>query len=235
MRRIRRAATVVIAGVMLQTCGDNRGPTAPTTSSPVVRGTVLDFQTQTPIAGAAVRVGADPFAGGAETVADVNGRDSLPQPPHTGMFYYFAINNSPAGRGYPAGANYRGDLLVDTGTCVSRYGVVIDGRTLRPIAGASVGFSANTLATTSRDGWYRIDWGCPSSGTIGFNTTFLSASHSSYTSQQQIYWPRHSACSATRFPSRVEIAGCARQKNRGLAPYRRWQPAALGAMMKRHG
>jgi hypothetical protein len=182
MRRIRRAATVVVAVVTLQACNDNRGPTAPTPRSPVVRGTALDFQTQTPISGAVVRVGTDPFTGGAETVSDANGRYSLPQPPHTGMFYYFTINNSYAGRGYPAGANYRGDLLIDTGTCVSRYGVVIDARTLRPIAGASVG----SLATTSSDGWYRIDWGCPSSGTIGFNTTFLSANHSSYISQQQV-------------------------------------------------
>lgn len=182
MPRIRRAPTVVIAVVMLQACDENRGPTSPTPSSPVVRGTVLDFQTQTPISGAVVRVGRDPVAGGAETVTDANGRYSLPQPPHTGMFYYFAINNSPAGRGHPAGANYRGDVLVDTGTCVSRYGVVTDARTLRPIAGASVG----SLATTSSDGWYRIDWGCPPSGTIGFNTTFLSASHPSYISQQQV-------------------------------------------------
>ena len=134
------------------------------------------------MAGAVVRLGTDPLAGGAEAVTDSSGRYSLPQPPHTGMFYYFAVNNSPAGRGYPAGVDYRGDLLIDAGTCVARYGLVIDARTLRPIAGASVGSGA----TTSGDGWYRIDWGCPSSGTIGFNTTFLTASHASYISQQQV-------------------------------------------------
>jgi hypothetical protein len=171
-----------VAVVTLHACNTNRGPTAPTPSSAVVRGTALDFQTQTPISGAIVRVSTDPFGGGAETVTDSNGRYTLPQPPHTGMFYYFAINNSPVGRGYPAGANYRGDLLIDGGTCVSRFGVVIDARTLRPIARASVG----SVATTSSDGWYRIDWGCPSSGTIGFNTSFLSASHSSYISQQEV-------------------------------------------------
>jgi len=185
MPRIRRVAPVLIAVVTLHACDEGR-PTAPTPSSPVVRGTVLDFQTQTPIAGAVVRLGTDPFAGGAETVTDATGRYALPQPAHTGIFYYFAVNNSPAGRGYPAGATYRGDLLLETGTCVSRYGVVIDARTVRPIAGAAVGYPGNTLATTSSDGWYRIDWGCPSSGTIGFNTAFLYASHPSYTMQQQV-------------------------------------------------
>ena len=187
MPPLRRAATAVVAVVTLHACNNNRGPTAPTPTSAVVRGTALDFQTQTPISGAIVRVSTDPFAGGAETVTDSNGRYTLPQPPHTGMFYYFAINNSPAGRGYPAGANYRGDLLIDGGTCVSRYGVVIDARTLRPIAGASLGSSpVGWSATTSGDGWYRIDGGCPSSGTIGFNTTFLTASHPSHISQQQV-------------------------------------------------
>ncbi len=185
MARIVRGAAVLIAVVTLHACGDDGVPTAPT--PPLVQGTVLDFQTQTPISGAIVRVGSDPVADGAGTVTDANGRYSLPQPQYTGMFYYFAVNNSFAGRGYPAGTNYRGDLLVDTGTCVSRYGVVMDARTLRPIAGASVAlFFGSTHTTTSSDGWYRIDWGCPSSGTIGSNTIFLVASHPSYTSQQQI-------------------------------------------------
>jgi hypothetical protein len=183
MARIRQgAAGVFTLVVMLQACDDRSGPTAPTPSQAVVRGTVLGFHAQTPIAGAIVRVGTDPFAGGAEALTDSNGRYSLPLPTHTGMFYYFAVNNSPVGRGYPVGDNYRGDLLMDGGTCVARYGVVINARTLRPIAGASVGSSA----TTASDGWYRIDWGCPSSGTIGFNTTLLTATHPSYTSQQQV-------------------------------------------------
>ena len=188
MAGIRQAATVVLSVVVvLQACNDRRGSTASTPSPPAVRGTVLDFQTQAPIAGAVVRVGTDPFVGGAETVTDSNGRYSLPQPPHTGMSYYFAVNNAPAGRGYPAGTSYRGDLLIDTGTCVARYGVVIDARTLRPIAGASLASGPfGWSGTTSGDGWYRIDGGCSSSGTIGFNTTFLTASHPSYISQPQV-------------------------------------------------
>jgi hypothetical protein len=185
MRRMRRIVTVAAVLLTLSACDEDRRPTSPTPNPAVVRGTVLDFQTQAPVSGAVVRVGTDPVAGGAETVTDAGGNYSLPQPPYTGMFYYFAVNNSFAGRGYPAGASYRGDLLVDTGTCVSRYGVVIDSTTLRPIAAASVGLGT-TLTATSSDGWYRIDWGCPSTGTIGFNTTFLGASHPSYTSQQQV-------------------------------------------------
>lgn len=182
MRRIHRVSTAVIALVMLQACDDNRGPTSPTPSSPGIRGTVLDFHTQTPISGALVRVTTEPRGGGTEAVTDVDGRYSLPLPPHIGRPYYFVVNNSHAGSAYPVGSNYRGDLLVDTGTCVSRYGVVADARTLRPIAGASVGSNV----TTTSDGWYRIDWGCPSSGTIGINTTFLGVSHPRYIKKSQV-------------------------------------------------
>lgn len=188
MPPVLRATAVLIALLTMHACGDQ--PTAPSPNPPLVRGTVLDFQTQTPISGAVVRLGTNPVAGGSGTVTDANGRYSLPQPPDTGRFYYFSVNNLSVGYGHPGAANYRGDLLVDTGTCVARYGVVMDARTLRPIGDAAVGFVApfvsTTASTTTSDGWYRIDLGCPSSGTIGFNTTFISASHPRYTSKQQI-------------------------------------------------
>lgn len=182
-------AVFVFALLMLEGCEGTSGPTEPTPSAPVVppsvpvvRGTVVDFQTQTPISGGIVRVSTGPLSTvAAEAVTDANGRYSFAQPQHTGMSYSFSVNNSPAGRGYPAGPNYRGDLLVDAGTCISRYGVVLDARTLRPIAGASVGSAG---AVTSIDGWYRIDWGCPSSGSVGFNTTFLRATHPNYISPE---------------------------------------------------
>jgi hypothetical protein len=132
-----------------------------------------------------VRVGTE-ISGGTEIVTDVNGRYTLPQPPHTGQPYYFTVNDTLIGRGYPVGEDYRGDLLVNPGTCVSRYGVVIDTRTLQPLAEVSLAILTNTLATTRINGWYRIDWGCPASGWVGFNTTFLRASHPNYHSHDAL-------------------------------------------------
>ncbi len=36
------------------------------------------------------------------------------------------------------------------------------------------------------DGWYRIDLGCPATGTIGFNTTFMTVTHPNYAKREQV-------------------------------------------------
>lgn len=192
MYRIVGTAGAMMAALALQACDGDRVPAAPSPSVPttpvtprVVRGTVLDFQTQAPLANAVVRVGTQ-ISGGTEVVTDVTGRYSMPQPPHSGQSYYFTVNDTLVGRGYPVGADYRGDLLVNPGTCVARYGVVIDARTLQPLAEVSLAIFTNTLATTGTDGWYRVDWGCPASGWVGFNTTFLRASHPNYFSRDEL-------------------------------------------------
>jgi len=64
----------------------------------------------------------------------------------------------------------RGDLLVNPGPCVARYGVIADANSHRPLAGVTVKLGGRS-ATSESDGWYRIDLGC--SGGIGFNTTFI--------------------------------------------------------------
>jgi hypothetical protein len=83
------------------------------------------------------------------------------------------------------GSGYRGDLLVRGGTCISRYGTLADARTLRPVGGATVSLGGQT-AISEPDGWYRIDLGCPSTGTIGFNTTFMRVSHPNYAMREQV-------------------------------------------------
>src|SRR5688500_8958843 len=139
--------TVVLS---LAACGRDREPgaTTPTspTPAPIVSGIVLDFQTSQPIPGAVVGFATGigfpgPPAGMTETaVTDTNGRYSLTEPPSRGdppAGYYFVVNNQIIGRGYPRSTNYRADVAVDRGKCVSRYGMVLDSRTYAPIVGAS--------------------------------------------------------------------------------------------------
>jgi hypothetical protein len=76
-------------------------------------------------------------------------------------------------------AGYRGDLFVRPGTCVTRYGIVADNETLRPVANATVTLLASS-AITAIDGWYRIDFGCPANSWVGANTTFMSVTHPNY-------------------------------------------------------
>ena len=61
----------------------------------------------------------------------------------------------------------------------------MDARTFAPISGVQITSLSNTvLATTDRDGWYQVDFGCPVSGTIGFNTTWLIAKHPRYSDKE---------------------------------------------------
>ena len=196
---IVRIATIVIAA-SLAACGPDTPsrptPIADTPSTPAppavparVNGVVLDFQSAKPLAGAVVGFATDFFlqpTGITETaVTDANGRYSLPEPPPraNGGRYVFVVNNQNVGSGYPRAANARGgDVAVDQGKCIARYGLVLDSRTFAPIAGATARSLTNALrATSDQNGWYHIDWGC-GIGFAGFNTTWHVMSHPDYNS-----------------------------------------------------
>lgn len=195
---IVRIATIVIAA-SLAACGPDTpsrptpiADTPPTPAPPAVparvNGVVLDFQTAKPIAGAVVW-----FATSFNTtrdsttetsVTDASGRYSLTEPPHHGQGrpWVFMVDDRAVGSGYPRATNYRADVAVDRGQCIARYGMVLDSVTLRPLVGATARNLSNQLrATTDKDGWYHIDFGCGVSS-IGFNTTWHTMSHPNYNS-----------------------------------------------------
>lgn len=165
------------------------GETPPIATQPTrVQGVVLDFQTAKPIARAVVGFSTDFFTapiGMTETaVSDANGRYSLvePTPRANGQPYSFVVDNQLRGWGYPKARNYRADIAVDKGKCVARYGMVLDSKTFEPIVGATARNLSNQVrATTDKDGWYHIDWGC-GVDSIGFNTTWHIMSHPNYNS-----------------------------------------------------
>lgn len=206
LERLSARMVIAIATLAVCACGENRQPLAPTATPPIatptagptptvvrepaqVQGTVLDYQTQKPVPGAVVAFARSQRIDGTlvdatEAIADANGRYSLP--PRRDSRYLFLVNNRYVGDGYPVNPRNRADLMVHTGTCIARYGLVMDAMTFLPIAGARVTSSGFASGTTDSEGWYRIDWGCPASGGIGFNTTFLTATHPAYQSRQQV-------------------------------------------------
>jgi hypothetical protein len=152
----------------------------------MVSGMVLDFQTALPIAGAVIGFAPDSNVAAVleTTVTDANGRYSLPKPPARGVSrpepYSFIVNNVNVGRGFPQSTSYRADVAVDRGKCIARYGMVLDSKTYRPIVGATARSLSNELrATSDKDGWYHIDWGC-GVGSLGFNTRWDVMSHPDY-------------------------------------------------------
>jgi hypothetical protein len=148
-----------------------------------VHGEVLDFRTEAGVAGAAVEFRSDSQLGDARATTDASGRYVLSLPA-SGVFTVL-VEGGYVGSSRVTGSGYRGDLLVRGGTCISRYGTIADARTLRPVVGATVSLGGQTT-TSEPDGWYRLDLGCPPSGTIGFNTTFMSVTHPNYALREQV-------------------------------------------------
>lgn len=176
--------TIVGALLAIVACGCVDHPTLTSPShGVVVRGQVLDFRTRAGISGAVVQFDRqspqnDVFQ--MQVATDANGAYVASLPELTG--FDITVNNRfvAAAR---TGLAYRGELFLELGTCVARYGVIVDAATMRPVAGATVaihGSGIDATAVTAADGWYWIDFGCPSSGTIGFNTTFMDVTHRDY-------------------------------------------------------
>lgn len=145
------------------------------TAEPSVRGRVTDFRTSAGVPSVVVQLTGQSEDRRATT--DASGAYVMPMP-SIGVFT-LVVDSRDAGRVRLTGSDYRGDLVIDSGPCISRYGTLADARTLKPIAGATVRLAGKT-ATSGPDGWYRIDLGCPSTGTLGFNTTILYVEHPNY-------------------------------------------------------
>jgi hypothetical protein len=194
MPRHRRATTIMVLLVSAVGC-DTQPPGAPShaTVGPVaVSGRVLEFSTNAGVAGAIVSFGTidnGPFAAVGTATSNAAGSYTLSVPTNAqtpGLRpWYVQVDGALIGLARLAVHGYRGDLFVHPGTCVSRYGVVTDSQTLRPIAGATVKLSGASVGTAI-DGWYRIDFGCPANSLVGFNTTFMNITHPDYLDGSEI-------------------------------------------------
>ena len=118
-----------------------------------ISGRTIDWRSGVGVAGVTVELG------GLRAVSDASGLFTLTLP-SVGPYDPIVAGLS-SGASHVSGAAYRGDFLVNAGTCVSRYGTVTSARTAAPLAGAIVTVGSVTT-TTGADGWYRADLGCPS-------------------------------------------------------------------------
>ncbi len=185
MSRLHCALLVASVLAVTLACA-GRSPTAPTELPPhvgpaTIRGTVRDFVTTAPRGLARLEFTSDVGAGVVTAVTTDSGAYGVTVPA-TGA-YTVRLSDTYVGTLQVTGPSYVGDLLVDSGSCTSRYGVLTDARTSRPVSGASVSLPARTV-TSGADGSYRIDLGCEPS--LGFNTTFIMASHPGYQLRQQV-------------------------------------------------
>jgi hypothetical protein len=169
-----RALVLTIVAFTAYSCDEPL--VGPSTSEITFRGRVTDYVLGSPIAAATVE-----FVPAPATITDSNGEYGLTV--RGSGRYTVRVNGTSAGSTYVNGTPFRGDLLIATGTCISRYGLIIDDRSLRPIRGATVMLQGKSAATAT-DGWYRIDLGCPDILLPG-NTTVISVTHPDYETGRQ--------------------------------------------------
>jgi hypothetical protein len=181
-----RIPCLALTGVLVLLAGgcDRDAPDRPSARGAVVEGVVRDFQSQAGIAGAAVQLTNETSGVAVQATTDANGAYDVSMPAlHAAVVA--RVNGAHVGTVWVVAGSARADLLVNGGTCISRYGTIVDAQTGRPVSAATV--SVGGESTVSRfDGSYRVDLGCPASGSIGFNTTLMTVTHPSYASHQQV-------------------------------------------------
>jgi hypothetical protein len=168
----------LVLAVVAAGCGKH-GVVQPSPHEALIHGRVKDYQSEAPLSGV-IRFESDSLG---TVVGNIDaGAYTVTLP--IGGFSVF-VNDLLQGTSVITGSEYPGEVLVDTTTCISRYGRITDARTLKPVAGATVTVSSGR-ATTGPDGRYRIDLGCPSPPPIGGNTSFIVVTHPDYTQVSQI-------------------------------------------------
>ena len=143
-----------------------------------VQGRLTDFSSNSPMAGVTIAFGVDVVAMTLQATTDASGTFTVDAP--VGRLYAALDGQIVADLAiHFGGPAYRGDLLGNGGTCISRYGVVTDALTFQPVAGATVALGGRSMVT-GPDGWYRIDLGCVDDPFSNFNTTFMNVTHPAY-------------------------------------------------------
>ena len=189
-----RTAVVFFVALSVVAC-HAAAPTAPTIeayavsrpAAPVaMSGRALDFGTGAGVPNVAVALGNLEFSGQfvAKASAITNPTGSYRLSIARG-FYLATVGADGFGQVQILGAGDAGSFLVNAGTCVSRYGYVVDLLTGDPIEGARVTLSGN-VTSSDAVGWYRVDLGCPANRMVGFNTTFMVVSHPGYQDGGQV-------------------------------------------------
>jgi hypothetical protein len=165
-------------------CGENE-VSGPTTDAVAIAGRVIDFFSRQTRRSVVIEYRTTAGSPVTATTTDSSGQYSATLP--RGGDYLIFVNGNASGITYVGGVGYRGDLVIDDGRCVVRYGTVTD-TTGRPLRNATVAVGA-WQAVSASDGWYSIEFGCPSNGTIGDNTIQMNVSVSGYSSWVRFLGP----------------------------------------------
>ena len=181
-----KAIALLVLALGCAACGESSNEvTGPTSSAVPIGGRVIQFFSRDTAAGATIEFRTTNGSPVTSTTTDANGNYSATLP--RGGEYLLFINGIARGNAYVGDTGYRGDLLVDDGRCVVRYGTITDPAG-RPLANALVSIGALS-AVSAHDGWYSIEFGCAGSGTIGGTTVPMNVSLNGHASFGRVFGP----------------------------------------------
>ena len=179
-----RGVSVVLLGLASMGCGATATPTEPfreVVGSAHTRaglaaqsGRVLDFTTDSPIAGATVVFRTFDSGDEHRAVADAGGVYNLAVPPDVYLVYIDGDLATALAARLPS---TRAHVYARAEGCSAIYGVVGESRSGEPIQGVIVE-SGGVATMTGPDGWYRLDYGCGVSA--GFGTMVASFTKAGY-------------------------------------------------------
>mgnify|MGYP003575381774 CR=1 FL=1 len=156
---------------------------------------MLSSASRVPVAGATLRwdsIGSSRLIGSTSVTTDASGLYAVWLP--VADRHSVTINGNDAGVVLIGSVQQPIDFLINADSCPMIYGSVLDSVTLRPVAGATVGWMGQH-PTTDATGQYQI--GIPCGTDFGFGTTAFSITHPGY---QFFFTPYGRAESLGRFP-----------------------------------
>jgi len=167
----------LVAALVLLPC--SMSCAAPTSPEPwdgrvAVSGRIIDFLSDTGIAGARVAIG-----GPTPTTATTDASGFYSLSVQAGEQEAISVNDRTVAIFVRMDVpTFRGDYYYSSGTeCAARYGIVVDKATRRPLSGASVRISEYS-ANADGSGWYKLSAGC--GPCLPGNTTIATITYPSY-------------------------------------------------------
>jgi hypothetical protein len=181
--RVMKALAVLLLVLGCAACSDDDNDvTGPTTAAVQISGRAIEFFSRQIARSAQIEFRTTAGSPVTATTTDAAGQYSATLP--RGGEYRIFVNGNAHGTTYVGGSGYRGDLMIHSGSCVARYGTVTD-VTGRPLARANVSLGFLS-AVSAVDGWYSIEFGCPTTGAIGGNTVLMNVTLDGYTSSTRV-------------------------------------------------
>jgi hypothetical protein len=177
-----RALVLSLLFIGCVACEDDSNVTGPTTSALPISGRVIEFFSRETVGGVSLEFRNADGSPVIATATDAGGQYSGTLP--RGGEYLVYAKGILRGSIYAGDVRFRGDLVIDDGRCVTRYGTVTD-TAGRPVANAMVSLG-ELSAVSAGDGWYSLEFGCPAGGTIGGNTILMNVNRDGYPSWSRV-------------------------------------------------